>query len=196
MDIRLCYSTLLLLTIIDLFTYNSNNQYVVQCTTATADSPSSSSIFQLQRRDFATITESQIKNLNRNLRQTLEYHEIAPPLAINEHNSHHHHYRHETDEYFGRNGTDNRKPAFYGCKDYAPRVKEEQPSNTYVIKVHAEDPDDFDEITYSFEKSATERAKFRMNPKTGEIVTSYTFDRDEPIREKEVCSCIYFFVRF
>lgn len=82
--------------------------------------------------------------------------------------------------------TDNRKPAFRGCKDYAPRLKEEQPANTFVIKVEADDPDASDLITYSFEKSLTERAKFRINSKTGEIVTSYTFDRDEPIREKEV----------
>lgn len=85
-----------------------------------------------------------------------------------------------------RYSTDNRKPAFRGCKDYAPKLKEEQPSNTFVIKVEAEDPDEHDSITYSFEKSVTERAKFRINSKTGEIVTSYTFDRDEPIREKEV----------
>lgn len=84
-----------------------------------------------------------------------------------------------------RYSTDNRKPAFRGCKDYSPKLKEEQPSNTFVIKVEANDPDD-DLITYSFEKSLTERAKFRINSKTGEIVTSYTFDRDEPIREKEV----------
>lgn len=83
--------------------------------------------------------------------------------------------------------TDNRKPAFGGCKDYAPKLKEEQPTNTFVIKVEAYDPDAQDQITYSFEKSLTERAKFRINSKTGEIVTSYTFDRDEPIREKEVC---------
>lgn len=87
---------------------------------------------------------------------------------------------------FDRYSTDNRKPAFRGCKDYAPSVKEEQPSNTFVIKVEAEDPDPHDSITYSFEKSVTERAKFRINSKTGEMVTSYTFDRDEPIREKEV----------
>lgn len=85
-----------------------------------------------------------------------------------------------------RYGTDNRKPAFRGCKDYAPKLKEEQSPNTFVIKVEAIDPDQYDSITYSFEKSVTERAKFRINSKTGEIVTSYTFDRDEPIREKEV----------
>lgn len=125
---------------------------------------------------------SSLTSSKRNLRQVAfdsnyVYHDIVPPRTL------------ITTNFNGveRNSTDNRKPAFRGCKDYAPSVKEEQPSNTFVIKVEADDPDDYDTITYSFEKSATERAKFRINSKTGEIVTSYTFDRDEPIREKEVC---------
>lgn len=137
---------------------------------------------QTQRRDIASISASQL-NRNRNLRQAydgnaLEYREIVAPHSIVQY-----------DDDFGtkRNSTDNRKPAFLNCKDYAPSVKEEQPPNTYVITVEAKDPDEEDAITYSFEKSVSERAKFRINAKTGEIVTSYTFDRDEPIREKEVC---------
>lgn len=85
-----------------------------------------------------------------------------------------------------RNGTDNRKPAFKGCSSYAPTVKEEQPSNVFIIKVTAEDPDKSDTIEYSFVTAASERPKFRIDPKTGDIYTSHTFDRDEPIREKEV----------
>lgn len=85
-----------------------------------------------------------------------------------------------------RNGTDNRKPAFKGCSLYSPTVKEEQPSNVFVIKVEAEDPDESDTIEYSFVTAASERPKFRIDPKTGDIYTSHTFDRDEPIREKEV----------
>lgn len=141
---------------------------------------------QTQRRDIASISASQL-NRNRNLRQaydgnSLEYREIVPPHSIVQY-----------DDDFGmkRNSTDNRKPAFLNCKDYAPSVKEEQPPTTYVITVEAKDPDEEDAITYSFEKSVSERAKFRINAKTGEIVTSYTFDRDEPIREKEVC-CFMF----
>lgn len=137
---------------------------------------------QTQRRDIASISASQL-NRNRNLRQaydgnSLEYREISLPHSIVQY-----------DDEFGmkRNSTDNRKPAFMNCKDYAPSVREEQPPNTYVITVEAKDPDEEDAITYSFEKSISERAKFRINAKTGEIVTSYTFDRDEPIREKEVC---------
>lgn len=81
---------------------------------------------------------------------------------------------------------DNRKPAFKNCAGYKPSVKEEQPENTYVIMVEAEDPDPDQEIKYSLVQSAAERPKFRINPTTGVIVTEHTFDRDEPIHEKAV----------
>ncbi|KAI8128554.1 DE-cadherin [Lucilia cuprina] len=81
---------------------------------------------------------------------------------------------------------DNRKPAFKNCAGYKPSVKEEQPENTYVIMVEAEDPDPEQEIKYSLVQSAAERPKFRINPTTGVIVTEHTFDRDEPIHEKAV----------
>lgn len=135
------------------------------------------------RRDIASVSVTEV-NRSRNLRQAYDdnaykYTEILPVHP-------HHHFSNDFENNMERNSSDNRKPAFYACKDYAPKVKEEQPWNTFVIKVDAEDPDEYDTITYSFEKSANERAKFRINEKTGEIVTSYTFDRDEPIREKEV----------
>lgn len=180
MDIRISYNLFLIL-IIQLLTQN-----VVEC-----DSSDGSSTSDSQPLHYATITESQIKMHNRNSRQT--YQEIVPIHSMTDHL--HHHFRHDNDEYIGRNGTDNRKPAFYGCKDYAPKVKEEQSPSTFVIQVHAEDPDEYDKITYRVEKSATERAKFRINDKTGEIYTTYTFDRDEPIREKEVCF-LNFFISF
>lgn len=87
-----------------------------------------------------------------------------------------------------RNGTDNRKPALRNCKNDALKVKEEQPPNVYVVRVEADDPDEFDTIDYSMVNSITERTRFRIDSKTGDIYTSYTFDRDEPIREKEVSS--------
>lgn len=135
------------------------------------------------RRDIASISVTEV-NSSRNLRQAYDdnpykYTEIVPAHTNQ-------HFHSDFDNSVERNSSDNRKPAFYACKDYAPKVKEEQPWNTFVIKVDAEDPDEYDTITYSFEKSANERAKFRINENTGEIVTSYTFDRDEPIREKEV----------
>lgn len=136
------------------------------------------------RRDIASISVTEV-NQSRNSRQTydnsLSYSEIVPA----HHNQHHFHGDIESNN-IERNSTDNRKPAFYACKDYAPKVKEEQLLNTFVIKVDAVDPDEYDTITYSFEKSATERTSFRINSKTGEITTAYTFDRDEPLREKEV----------
>lgn len=146
-----------------------------------------------QRRDIASISATEI-NLNRNLRQAYDnnglYHEIVPAQhsVIN-------HYTDDSDYDVKPASTDNRKPAFYKCKDYAPSVKEEQPPNEFVIKVEAQDPDADDTITYSFEKSLSDRAKFKINAKTGDITTSYTFDRDEPIREKEVC-CFFFFFFF
>lgn len=134
-----------------------------------------------RRGEIASVSVTEV-NRSRNLRQAYDnkyYTEILPAQT-------HHHFHGDFDNSFERNSTDNRKPAFLNCKDYAPKVKEEQPWNTFVIQVEAVDPDELDTITYSFEKSANERAKFRINEKTGDIVTSYTFDRDEPIREKEV----------
>lgn len=81
---------------------------------------------------------------------------------------------------------DNRKPAFKNCKTYAPAVKEEQEPGTFVIKIEADDPDIADKIEYSFVMSPSERPKFRIDSKSGVITTAHTFDRDEPIREKEV----------
>lgn len=85
-----------------------------------------------------------------------------------------------------RNGTDNRKPAFRDCATLSASVREEQAAGVFVIKVQAIDPDREDRIEYKFVNSATERAKFRIEAKTGNIYTTYQFDRDEPAREKEV----------
>ncbi|KAH8372765.1 hypothetical protein KR009_004527 [Drosophila setifemur] len=81
---------------------------------------------------------------------------------------------------------DNRKPAFKNCAGYAPKVKEEQPENTYVFKVEAVDPDPDQEIRYSIVQAPIERSKFFINPSSGVIHTAHTFDRDEPIHEKFV----------
>lgn len=55
-----------------------------------------------------------------------------------------------------------------------------------MIQVEAEDPNETDTIKYRFVTGASERPKFRIDPKTGKMVTAHTFDRDEPIREIEV----------
>lgn len=101
------------------------------------------------------------------------------------------HYSFENNNGGDRNGLDNRKPAFRDCINYTPSVREEQPLNVFVIKVNAIDPDKNDQIEYSFVNSASERPKFRINSRTGDISTSYQFDRDEPAREKEVSSVVY-----
>ncbi|XP_039957896.1 DE-cadherin-like [Bactrocera tryoni] len=82
--------------------------------------------------------------------------------------------------------SDNRKPAFKNCANYKPSVREEEPENTFVIMVQAEDPDFDQEIKYSLVQSATERSKFHIDPKSGVIVTTHRFDRDEPTYEKMV----------
>lgn len=80
---------------------------------------------------------------------------------------------------------DNHKPAFKDCKSYNPKVKEELPPGAFVIQVKADDVDENDEIEYKFVLAPAERPRFRLDSKTGVIVTHHTFDRDEPIREKE-----------
>ncbi|XP_038114556.1 DE-cadherin [Culex quinquefasciatus] len=81
---------------------------------------------------------------------------------------------------------DNRKPLFVNCEGYAPSVDEEREPGTYVIQVNATDPDDHQTISYSFVTAPGERSKFRIDKNTGQITTIHRFDRDEPIREKEV----------
>lgn len=83
------------------------------------------------------------------------------------------------------NISDNHKPAFKDCKSYTPVVKEELPPGAFVIQVKADDIDD-DEIEYKFVLAPAERPRFRLDSKSGVITTQHTFDRDEPIREKEV----------
>ncbi|XP_043265483.1 DE-cadherin isoform X1 [Colletes gigas] len=82
----------------------------------------------------------------------------------------------------------NHKPVFSNCSNYAPIVKEEEPTGTVVIQVHAEDRDHPDEggtITYSFVTAPGEKLKFEINNRTGLIRTTQVLDRDEPAREKE-----------
>lgn len=81
---------------------------------------------------------------------------------------------------------DNRKPVFVNCEGYAPFVQEERDPGTFVIQVNATDPDDHQTIAYSFVTAPGERPKFRIDKNTGLITTIHRFDRDEPIREKEV----------
>lgn len=84
-----------------------------------------------------------------------------------------------------RTGIDNHKPSFKNCKTYSPVVKEELPPGAFVIRVEADDEDE-DNIEYKFITAPAERPKFRIDSKMGVILTQHSFDRDEPIREKEI----------
>ncbi|KAK7571160.1 hypothetical protein V9T40_014764 [Parthenolecanium corni] len=83
---------------------------------------------------------------------------------------------------------ENHFPEFRNCSNYQPRIKEEEPTGTPVITVHAFDPDEgkAGTITYLFIADSPEQSKFHINPNTGEITTKYMFNRDEPFREKEI----------
>lgn len=83
----------------------------------------------------------------------------------------------------------NQKPHFKDCANYKPTVKEEQVKDTFVIKVQAEDNDPKDKggtVTYKIVARDNERANFKINNETGEITTLIAFDRDEPLRQKEL----------
>ncbi|EFA11594.1 DE cadherin-like protein [Tribolium castaneum] len=85
---------------------------------------------------------------------------------------------------------ENHKPMFKDCQRYNPKVEEEQPSQTFVIRVQAvdEDPPDREggRITYTIEEPPGTRPNFKINKRTGEITTALPFDRDEPNRQKEI----------
>ncbi|KAE8744365.1 hypothetical protein FOCC_FOCC009018 [Frankliniella occidentalis] len=84
---------------------------------------------------------------------------------------------------------DNHKPVFTNCSRYQPLIKEEEPVGTFVLTVKAYDkdpPENGGKIVYTFVSAPNERLKFSINADTGVITTRYTFDRDEPTREKEV----------
>ncbi|CAG9855473.1 unnamed protein product [Phyllotreta striolata] len=84
---------------------------------------------------------------------------------------------------------DNHKPKFKECQNYRPSVKEEQRANTYVMTVTAFDEDPKDAggtVTYSIIHREGERVLFQINNVTGQLTTIQPFDRDEPLRQKEL----------
>jgi hypothetical protein len=71
---------------------------------------------------------------------------------------------------------DNHKPVFTNCSQYAPTVKEEEPSGTFVFTVKAVDkdpPEAGGTITYTFVSAPLERLKFSIDPETGVIKTKH-----------------------
>lgn len=84
----------------------------------------------------------------------------------------------------------NHKPKIHKCNSLTATVKEEQPIGTFIVQVYAEDVDVNDQIEFSLVKSATERNQLTIDPKTGRIFTNHVFDRDEPIREKQLYATV------
>nr|XP_023019131.1 DE-cadherin [Leptinotarsa decemlineata] len=83
----------------------------------------------------------------------------------------------------------NHKPEFRDCQTYKPYVKEEQQAGTRVTQVKAYDNDPKDAggtITYRIVHRDGERVMFSINNVTGVLTTIQPFDRDEPIRQKEL----------
>lgn len=139
---------------------------------------------------FCTIcrikSDKEIVIKSRNARQSDDENDGLPQMQSLQY--HNWQDQHQTTEYHDPSepsGRDNRKPSFKNCKSYSPSVSEELPPGAFVIRVEAEDEDN-DEISYSFVTASAERPKFRIDSKSGVILTQHTFDRDEPIREKEV----------
>lgn len=94
------------------------------------------------------------------------------------------------DHLFVGGRADNHKPKIRECARITPVVREEQPIGTFVVQVYAEDVDLNDQIEFSLVKSATERNQLTIDPKTGRIFTNHVFDRDEPIREKQLYATV------
>lgn len=94
------------------------------------------------------------------------------------------------DHLFAVGRADNHKPKIRDCIRITPTVREEQPIGTFVVQVYAEDVDVNDQIEFSLVKSATERNQLSIDPKSGRVHTNHVFDRDEPIREKQLYATV------
>ncbi|EDO46418.1 predicted protein, partial [Nematostella vectensis] len=75
----------------------------------------------------------------------------------------------------------NHKPVFTDCASYHPVVMEDDPPNTFVMQVHADDQDTGanGEVIYSIEKPPGALSYFAIDDKTGIVTTLQSFDREE-----------------
>ncbi|XP_048576726.1 protocadherin-like protein isoform X2 [Nematostella vectensis] len=75
----------------------------------------------------------------------------------------------------------NHKPVFTDCASYHPVVMEDDPPNTFVMQVHADDQDTGanGEVIYSIEKPPGALSYFAIDAKTGIVTTLQSFDREE-----------------
>lgn len=82
------------------------------------------------------------------------------------------------------------KPTFKDCASYwGVVIPEEEPKGLFVTQVEATDEDPAEAggiVTYSIINRPGVREFFVINSTTGKIHTNFAFDRDEPMRQKEV----------
>ena len=82
--------------------------------------------------------------------------------------------------------SNNKKPIFEDCATYAPKIEENAPIGSPVLKVKAVDKDYGinGQVKYSLLQSWTGTGKeFTIDEETGEIFTNKSFDREGPNRE-------------
>lgn len=83
----------------------------------------------------------------------------------------------------------NKKPMFTECDNYKPSVKEEQVAGTFVIQIKAQDDDPLNAggtVRYKIVRREGGRDYFSIDNETGVVRTMMQFDRDEPLRQKEL----------
>ncbi|XP_052895717.1 DE-cadherin-like [Anopheles moucheti] len=80
----------------------------------------------------------------------------------------------------------NHQPWFQYCTHYKPTLKEEQPPGTPVLRVTAADPDQGQTIEYSIATMPDGRKYFNIDKTTGQIASVHVFERDAPIRVREI----------
>ncbi|XP_053663736.1 DE-cadherin-like [Anopheles marshallii] len=80
----------------------------------------------------------------------------------------------------------NHKPRFHDCTHYEPTLRKEQPTGTPVLRVTASDPDQGQTLEYSIATMPEDQNYFNIDKTTGQIVSAHVFDRDAPIRDREI----------
>uniref|UniRef100_A0A4Y0BL26 Cadherin n=1 Tax=Anopheles funestus TaxID=62324 RepID=A0A4Y0BL26_ANOFN len=79
----------------------------------------------------------------------------------------------------------NHKPRFQDCANYKPTLKKEQLTGTPVFRVNAS-AEQSQTIQYSIVTTPGDQEFFSIDQTTGQIVSTFIFDRDAPIRDLEM----------
>ncbi|XP_049299417.1 DE-cadherin-like [Anopheles funestus] len=77
------------------------------------------------------------------------------------------------------------KPTFQDCGNYKPTLKEEQLPGTPVLRVNAS-AEQSQTIQYSIVTTPGDQEFFSIDQTTGQIVSTFIFDRDAPILDQEM----------